>query len=110
MIRRELYVYPGELFSREDIIRSARELANMGHFDPEQIQPDLANVNAEAGTADVVFSLVEKANDKIELSGGWGAGMIIGSVGLTFTISLFVIYLIGILIVLCRRVMDKRLV
>ena len=85
VIRRELYVYPGELFSREDIIRSARELANMGHFDPEQIQPDLANVNAEAGTADVVFSLVEKANDKIELSGGWGAGMIIGSVGLTFT-------------------------
>ena len=57
----------------------------MGHFDPEQIKPDLANVNAEAGTADVVFGLVEKANDKIELSGGWGAGMIIGSVGLTFT-------------------------
>lgn len=85
VIRRELYVYPGELFSREDIIRSARELANMGHFDPEQIKPDLANVNAEAGTTDVVFNLVEKANDKIELSGGWGAGMIIGSVGLTFT-------------------------
>ena len=85
VIRRELYVYPGELFSREDIIRSARELANMGHFDPEQIKPDLANVNAEAGTADVVFGLVEKANDKTELSGGWGAGMIIGSVGLTFT-------------------------
>lgn len=85
VIRRELYVYPGELFSREDIIRSARELANMGHFDPEQIKPDLANVNAAAGTTDVVFSLVEKANDRIELSGGWGAGMIIGSVGLTFS-------------------------
>ena len=84
VIRRELYVYPGELFSREDIIRSARELANMGHFDPEQIQPDLTNVNVDAGTTDVVFSLVEKANDRIELSGGWGAGMIIGSLGLTF--------------------------
>lgn len=85
VIRRELYVYPGELFSREDIIRSARELANMGHFDPEQIKPDLTNVNPDAGTTDVVFSLVEKANDRVELSGGWGAGMIIGSVGLTFS-------------------------
>ena len=85
VIRRELYVYPGELFSREDIIRSARELANMGHFDPEQIKPDLANVNDAAGTTDVVFSLVEKANDRIELSGGWGAGIFIGSLGLTFS-------------------------
>jgi len=84
VIRRELYVYPGELYSREDIVRSARELANMGHFDPEKIVPDL-NPNTDAATTDVIFSLEEKANDKIELSGGWGAGMIIGSLGLTFT-------------------------
>lgn len=84
VIRRELYVYPGELYSREDIVRSARELANMGHFDPEKIVPDL-DVNQDAATTNVIFSLVEKANDKIELSGGWGAGMIIGSLGLTFT-------------------------
>ncbi len=82
--RRELYVYPGELFSREDIIRSVRELANLGHFDPEQIKPDI-KPDPENGTVDVYFDLAEKANDKIELSGGWGAGMIIGSVGLTFT-------------------------
>lgn len=83
VIRRELFVYPGELFSREDIMRSVRELANLGHFDPEQIRPDI-HPNPETGTVDVDFSLAEKANDRIELSGGWGAGMIIGSVGLTF--------------------------
>lgn len=81
--RRELYVYPGELFSREDIMRSARELANLGHFDPEQIRPDV-KADPENGTADIYFDVAEKANDKVELSGGWGAGMIIGSVGLTF--------------------------
>ncbi|MDL2251884.1 BamA/TamA family outer membrane protein [Odoribacter sp. OttesenSCG-928-J03] len=82
--RRELYVYPGELFSREDIVRSIRELANLGHFEPEEIRP-IPEPNFETGTADVIFELKEKANDKIELSGGWGAGMIIGSLGLTFT-------------------------
>ena len=82
--RRELYVYPGELFSREDVMRSYRELANLGHFDPEQIKPDV-KPDPEAGTADVIFRVVEKANDRVELSGGWGAGMIIGSLGLTFT-------------------------
>lgn len=84
VIRRELYTYPGELFSRDDIIRSIRELANLGHFDPEQIKPEPIP-NQEAGTVDLLYSVVEKANDKIEISGGWGAGMIIGSVGLTFT-------------------------
>lgn len=82
--RRELYVYPGELFSREDIVRSIRELANLGHFDPEHIVPE-PKPDAENGTVDIYFDVEEKANDKIELSGGWGAGMIIGSVGLTFT-------------------------
>ncbi|MDR1756908.1 MAG: BamA/TamA family outer membrane protein [Culturomica sp.] len=82
--RRELYVYPGELFSREDVMRSLRELANLGHFDPEQITPDI-RPDPEAGTADVIFKVTEKANDRVELSGGWGAGMIIGSLGLTFT-------------------------
>lgn len=85
VIRRELYTYPGELFSREDIIRSVRELANLGHFDPEKINPVPVNDNREAGTVDIEYSLEEKANDKIEISGGWGAGMIIGSIGLTFT-------------------------
>lgn len=82
--RRELYVYPGELYSRQDLMRSYRELANLGHFDPEQIRPDI-KPDIENGTADIVFEVAEKANDKVELSGGWGAGMIIGSLGLTFS-------------------------
>ncbi len=85
VIRRELYTYPGELFSRDDIIRSVRELANLGHFDPEQIVPNPVNANQEAGTVDIEYKVVEKGNDRIEISGGWGAGMIIGSVGLTFS-------------------------
>lgn len=85
VIRRELYTYPGELFSREDIIRSIRELSQLGHFDPEQLQqPDILP-NPETGTVDIGFKVVERANDKIEISGGWGAGMIIGSLGLTFS-------------------------
>ena len=85
VIRRELYTYPGELFSREDIIRSIRELSQLGHFDPEQLQqPDILP-NPETGTVDIGFKVAERTNDKIEISGGWGAGMIIGSLGLTFS-------------------------
>ncbi|MGB5989027.1 MAG: outer membrane protein assembly factor BamA [Marinifilaceae bacterium] len=79
--RRELFTYPGDLFSKSLIIRSVRELAQLGHFDPEQIVPT-PKPNMENGTVDIVYSLTEKANDQIELSGGWGGGMIIGSVGL----------------------------
>ena len=82
--RRELYTYPGELFSKSDIIRSVRELAQLGHFDPEAINPDV-KPHPESGTVDINYELVEKANDQIELSGGWGAGMIIGTVGLKFS-------------------------
>nr|WP_320118341.1 outer membrane protein assembly factor BamA [uncultured Marinifilum sp.] len=82
--RRELYTYPGELFSKSDIIRSVRELAQLGHFDPEAINPDI-KPHPESGTVDITYELEEKANDQIELSGGWGAGMIIGTVGLKFS-------------------------
>ncbi|MPQ45859.1 outer membrane protein assembly factor BamA [Marinifilum sp. N1E240] len=82
--RRELYTYPGELFSKSDIIRSVRELAQLGHFDPEAINPDI-KPHPESGTVDINYELEEKANDQIELSGGWGAGMIIGTVGLRFS-------------------------
>lgn len=81
---RELYTYPGELFSKKDIIRSVRELAQLGHFNPEAIVPDI-QPHPESGTVDVDYQLEEKANDQIELSGGWGAGMIIGTVGLKFS-------------------------
>jgi len=83
VIRRELYTVPGELFSKSDIIRSVRELATLGHFDPEQIIPTPIP-NPSNGTVDLEYSLVERGNDKVEISGGWGAGMLVGRLGLSF--------------------------
>ena len=71
VIRRELHVRPGELFSKDDLMRSAREIAQTGHFDPESmdIQPE---PNPDNGTVDLIFNLTSKNNDQIELSAGWG--------------------------------------
>ena len=81
--RREIRVKPGQLFSKDLIIRSVRELAQIGQFDPERIEP-LPKPNPEDGTVDIVFNLTEKATDQVELSGGWGAGMFVGTLGLSF--------------------------
>lgn len=81
--RREIRTYPGDLFSKTLLMRSYRELAQLGHFDPEAISPDI-QPDMENGTVDIEYQLQEKANDQIELSGGWGAGMFVGSVGLKF--------------------------
>lgn len=81
--RREIRTYPGDLFRKDLLMRSYRELAQLGHFDPEAINPDV-QPNPEDGTVDIEYQLQEKANDQIELSGGWGAGMFVGSVGLKF--------------------------
>jgi len=81
--RRELYTLPGDLFSKSKIIRSIRQLGVLGHFDPEKINPtplpDVTN-----GTVDLLYKLEEKANDQFEISGGWGAGMLVGTVGVRF--------------------------
>ncbi len=81
--RRELYTLPGDLFSKNNIVRSIRQLGVLGHFDPEKISPsplpDPAN-----GTVDLLYKLEEKANDQFEISGGWGAGMLVGTVGVRF--------------------------
>jgi outer membrane protein insertion porin family len=82
--RRELRTLPGDLFSKSDIIRTVRELSQLGHFDPEAINPDV-RPHPENGTVDINYQLVEKANDQIELSGGWGANMFVGTVGLKFS-------------------------
>jgi len=82
--RRELRTLPGDLFSKADIIRTVRELSQLGHFDPEAINPDV-RPHPENGTVDVNYELVEKANDQIELSGGWGANMFVGTIGLKFS-------------------------
>lgn len=81
--RRELYTLPGDLFSKDKILRSIRQLGVLGHFDPEKINPtpmpDPVN-----GTVDLLYKLEEKANDQFEISGGWGAGMLVGIVGVRF--------------------------
>lgn len=82
--RRELRTYPGDLFSKSNIIRSVRELSQLGHFDPEAIEPDV-QPHPENGTVDIGYKLQEKSNDQIELSGGWGAGQFVGTLGLRFS-------------------------
>lgn len=81
--RRELYTLPGDLFSKDKIMRSIRQLGVLGHFDPEKINPTpLADITN--GTVDLLYKLEEKANDQFEVSGGWGAGMLVGTVGVRF--------------------------
>ena len=84
IVRRELRTKPGMLFSREDLVRSVRELAQMGHFDPENMNP-VPLPDPENGTVDIEYNLVSKANDQIEFSAGWGQTGVIGKLSLKFT-------------------------
>lgn len=85
VVRREIRTKPGELFSREELIRTVRELAQLGHFNPETINPIPIPNHAE-GTVDIEYNLEEKANDQLELSGGWGGySGFIGTVGVRFS-------------------------
>ena len=82
VVRRELRTKPGDLFSREALMRSLREIQSMGHFDPEKSsQPDV-KPNPEDGTVDINYNLEQKSNDQIEFSLGWGQTGVIGKVGL----------------------------
>lgn len=84
VIRRELRTVPGELFSRSDLIRSQRELANLQYFNQETINPGVVP-NAEDGTVDINWKLEEKSSDQLELSAGWGGGIgLTGTLGVTF--------------------------
>ncbi|MCB0537777.1 MAG: BamA/TamA family outer membrane protein, partial [Bacteroidetes bacterium] len=86
VIRRELYVYPGDKFSRSNLIRSQRQISNLGYFDPEQMEV-IPIPNPENGTVDIEFRVVEKPSDQLELSLGWGgrgAGLV-GTLGVQFT-------------------------
>lgn len=83
VVRREIRTKPGKMFSKSELIRTVRELAQLGHFNPETINP-VPQPDYDNGTVDIVYNLEEKSNDQIEISGGWGAGMFVGSVGLSF--------------------------
>ena len=84
VILREIRTKPGDLFNRNDIIRTQRELANLGYFDPEQFNVNPIP-NPVDGTVDIEYYVVEKSSDQIELSGGYGANRLIGTLGLSFT-------------------------
>ncbi len=81
VVRRELRTKPGDLFSKDAIQRSARELASIGHFDPEKVNPDI-KPNYEDGTVDINWELEQKSNDQLEFSLGWGQTGVIGRVGI----------------------------
>ena len=84
VIYREIRTRPGDLFNRTNIIRTQRELAQLGYFNPEafNVKP---TQNPEDGTVDLEYVVEEKPSDQIELSGGWGAGRIVGTLGVSFT-------------------------
>ncbi len=81
VIRRELRTKPGAVYSKEDIIRSIREIAQTGHFDPENMQPDIVP-NPEDGTVNIGYPLTSKGNDQIEFSAGWGPTGLVGKLSL----------------------------
>lgn len=84
VIFREIRTRPGELYSKDKVVRSVRELGQLGFFDPEQISPDFKDVDPNAGTVDIEYGLVEKGASQIELQGGYGGGGFIGTLGLSF--------------------------
>lgn len=83
VIMREIRTRPGQLFRRADVIRSQRELASLGYFDPEKIQVN-PKPDPYSGTVDIEYVVVERPSDQVQLSGGWGAGRVVGTLGVTF--------------------------
>lgn len=84
VIYRELRTRPGQKYNKSDIIRTIRELQQLGYFDAEAIKPDILNANPNEGTVDVKWGLVESGASQIELQGGYGGGGFIGTLGLSF--------------------------
>ena len=86
VIRREVRTQPGQKFSRSDIIRSQRQIINLGYFDPESLDIQTP-VDPQRGTVDIIYKVVERPSDQLELSAGWGGfgrSSIIGTLGVTF--------------------------
>lgn len=86
VIRREVRTKPGQKFSRSDIIRSQRQIINLGYFDAEALEIQTP-VDPQRGTVDIVYKVVERPSDQLELSAGWGGfgrSSIIGTLGVTF--------------------------
>jgi outer membrane protein insertion porin family len=84
VIYRELRTKPGQKYSKEDLVRTIREIGQLGFFDPEAIDPKFKNVDPASGTVDIEYNVVEKGSSQIELQGGYGGGGFIGTLGLSF--------------------------
>ena len=84
VIYREIRTRPGQLYSKANVMRTLRELGQLGYFDAQQISPDFKNVNPGNGTLDMEYSVVESGSSQIELQGGYGGGGFIGTLGLSF--------------------------
>ena len=84
VVRREIRTKPGQLYSQEAVMRTLRELAQMGHFDQEKLKPDIIP-DQENGTVDITYELETKGSDQVEFSAGWGSTGIVGSIGLKFS-------------------------
>jgi len=84
VIYREIRTRPGQKYSKRNVVRTIRELGQLGYFDPEQISPNFKNVDPNNGTLDMEYSVVEKGSSQIELQGGYGGGGFVGTLGLSF--------------------------
>ncbi|WP_116796155.1 outer membrane protein assembly factor [Flavobacterium sp. 103] len=84
VIYRELRTKPGEKYNKGELVRTIREIGQLGFFDPEKIDPQFKNVDSGAGTVDIEYHVVEKGASQIELQGGYGGGGFVGTLGLSF--------------------------
>jgi len=84
VIYRELRTKPGQLYRKSNVIRTIRELGQLGFFDAQQITPNMKNFNTQDGLVDIEYQVVEKGSSQIELQGGYGGGGFIGTLGLSF--------------------------
>jgi outer membrane protein insertion porin family len=84
VVMRAIRTKPGQKFNKQLLIRSTREIGQLGNFDDQKTEPKPTNINPQDGTVDIVYNVVEKPSDQIELSGGFGGGQLVGTLGLTF--------------------------
>ncbi len=84
VIYRELRTRPGQVYSKRDVVRTIRELGQLGFFDPEQLTPNFKKVDENNGLVDLEYGVVEKGSSQIELQGGYGGGGFVGTLGLSF--------------------------
>ncbi len=84
VVYRILRTKPGQRYSKDLVVRTVREIGQLGFFDPEQLEPQFQNANPQAGTIDINFPVVEKGSSQIELQGGFGGGGFVGTLGLAF--------------------------